>query len=73
MGSAVIRAPEAAKYLGLSESTLAKMRMRGGVDSPPFVRLGARVIGYRVDDLTAWLNSRRRKSTSDLGEQSASA
>jgi predicted DNA-binding transcriptional regulator AlpA len=63
----VIRAPEAAQYLGLSQSTLAKMRMRGGSDAPPFVRLGARVVGYRVEDLNAWLESRRRKSTSDTG------
>jgi predicted DNA-binding transcriptional regulator AlpA len=63
----VLRAPEAAKFLGLSESTLAKLRMRGGSDTPPFVRLGSRAVGYRLADLHGWLESRRRESTSDTG------
>ena len=46
-----------------SESTLAKMRMRG--DGPPFVKLGARLIGYYEHDLDAWAASRRRQSTSE--------
>ena len=41
----IFRAPEAASYTGLSESTLAKRRLRG--DPPVFVRLGAKAIGYR--------------------------
>lgn len=59
----ILRAPEAASYTGLSESTLAKRRLRG--ELPIFVRLGARAIGYRVDDLNDWLSDCRRRSTSD--------
>lgn len=69
----VLRAPEAAKFLGLSTSTLAKMRMRGGHDSPPFVRIGSRVVGYRLSDLESWLSSRRRRSTSDPGTSNPGA
>ena len=58
----VLRAPEAAKYLGLSESTLAKRRLYG--QPPAFLNLGGRAIGYELDDLEAWLNSCRRQSTS---------
>lgn len=37
-----LRSPEAACYVGLSESTLAKMRLRG--DSPPYSKAGPRVV-----------------------------
>jgi predicted DNA-binding transcriptional regulator AlpA len=59
----VLRAPEAATYIGLSESTLAKRRLYGL--PPTFLNLGGRAIGYAVEDLEAWLQScRRRQSTS---------
>ena len=58
----VLRAPEAAKYIGLSESTLAKRRLYG--QPPAFLNLGGRAIGYAIDDLDAWLDSCRRRSTS---------
>ena len=62
----VLRAPEAAKYIGLSESTLAKRRLYGL--RPAFLNLGGRAIGYAIDDLNAWLESCRRESTSQAGE-----
>jgi predicted DNA-binding transcriptional regulator AlpA len=58
----VLRAPEAATYIGLSESTLAKRRLYGL--PPVFLSLGGRAIGYAIDDLDAWLDSCRRQSTS---------
>jgi predicted DNA-binding transcriptional regulator AlpA len=58
----VLRAPEAAAYLGLSESTLAKRRLQGL--KPAYLSLGGRAIGYAIDDLDAWLESCRRQSTS---------
>ena len=69
MSIAVLRTPEAAKYIGLSISTLTKMRIRGGDDTPPFVKLGARSVGYCVADLDVWLEARRRASTSDTGQK----
>ena len=59
----ILRSPEAASYTGLSESTLAKRRVRG--EPPIFVRLGSKAIGYRLDDLDDWLTDCRRESTSD--------
>ena len=53
---------DAAAYTGLSRTTLATLRTRGG--GPPFVKLGRRVV-YRQDDLDAWLAARVRKSTSE--------
>lgn len=64
-GARKLRAPEAAQYLGLSTSTLAKMRLRG--DGPPYLKAGRRIVIYDVHDLEAWLGPRRRHSTSDPG------
>ena len=55
---------EAARYTGLSVSTLNKLRVFGG--GPVFLKLGRRV-AYDATDLDAWLASRRRRSTSDGG------
>jgi predicted DNA-binding transcriptional regulator AlpA len=59
----VLRAPEAAAYTGLSESTLAKRRLYGL--PPQFLSLGGRAVGYAIDDLDTWLESCRRQSTSE--------
>ena len=53
---------EAAQFLRLSLSWLAKARMRG--DGPPYVKLGGSV-RYRESDLVQWLKSRARLSTSE--------
>lgn len=60
--SQTLNTHEAAAYVGLSYSTLTKLRLTGG--GPPFIKLGARVV-YRVSDLDAWLESRMRTSTSE--------
>jgi predicted DNA-binding transcriptional regulator AlpA len=64
-----LRAPEAAAYLRLSPSTLAKMRLRG--DGPSYHKLGDRIVLYDRDALEEWLASRRRRSTSDAEINSA--
>jgi predicted DNA-binding transcriptional regulator AlpA len=61
----VLRTPAAAEYVGLSDSTLEKFRLTG--DGPKFVRIGVRAVGYRIEDLDAWLAERVRRSTSDTG------
>ncbi len=62
----MLRAPEAAAYLGLSPSTLAKMRVRG--DGPVYAKCGPRVVVYAVEDLDAYLTGRKRHSTSETVE-----
>jgi excisionase family DNA binding protein len=52
---------EAARFLGLSVSTLNKMRLDGS--GPPFLKLGRRVL-YDIQTLDAWATERTRKSTS---------
>jgi excisionase family DNA binding protein len=59
-----LRTREAAKYLGLSSSTLEKKRLTG--DGPPFYKCG-RVVLYATRDLDEYLAARKRSSTSDSG------
>jgi len=59
-----LSAPEPAKYLGISTSTLSKLRVFGG--GPPFLKFGRRVV-YDPSDLGDWAAQHRRISTSDLG------
>jgi len=58
-----LRAADAARYLGLAASTLAKMRLRG--DGPQFAKAGPRVVVYDMRALDEWLASRTRRSTSE--------
>jgi excisionase family DNA binding protein len=51
----VMRAEEAARFLGLAEPTIRDMTYRHEL---PFVKLGARAVGYRVIDLINWSNDR---------------
>lgn len=60
----VYRPRDAADYLGLAESTLAKRRLFGG-NAPPYVSLGGRAVGYLKEDMDAWLESQRRQNTSE--------
>ena len=65
---AYLRTPDAAAYCGIAVSTLEKLRLSGG--GPIFLKRGRSVL-YRVADLDAWLDSLRRRSTSDQGGRAA--
>ena len=58
-----MRTGDAAAYCGLSKSTFDKYRLTG--EGPVFLKLGRSVV-YDVDDLDAWLGSKRHHSTSEL-------
>jgi excisionase family DNA binding protein len=57
---------EAARYVRISVSTLAKWRVYGG--GPPFIRIG-RVIRYSRGELDAYMAARIARSTSDLSNR----
>jgi len=63
-GKRVMSSVEAADFLGLASQTLAKMRWSG--ESPPFMKIGRKVV-YERAELEKWLRERRRRSTSDTG------
>ena len=52
----------AADYVGLSKSTLEKLRVFG--TGPKYLKLN-RAVRYRVSDLEAWLSQRIVSSTSE--------
>ena len=58
----VVTAKVAARLVGLSESTLAKLRLNG--NGPIYCKLGRRVV-YRPVDLEQRLQSRTARDTSD--------
>jgi predicted DNA-binding transcriptional regulator AlpA len=58
----LLTAREAANFLRVSESWLAKARMQG--NGPPFVKIG-RSIRYRQSDLLRWMRSRTHLSTGE--------
>lgn len=57
-----LRTQDAADYLGLSKSTLEKYRLSG--DGPQYVKMG-KAIAYKTEDLDAWVDARKRNSTSE--------
>lgn len=64
----LISAEDAANFLNISPSTLAKMRLSG--KSPRYVKLGRRV-AYRPSDLEAWVAAQTFHSTAEYGNASS--
>jgi len=62
----VFNAIQTAKRLGLSVSTLAKMRLYG--TGPVYSKLGRRVV-YRLEDLERWIEQNRYQSTSEYSSK----
>ena len=56
---------QAANYLGLSKAFLERDRWAGA--KVPFIKISTRAVRYRIEDLEKYIESRVRKSTSDLG------
>ena len=61
----LMNAGDAAAFLNLSPSTLAKMRLSG--KSPKYVKMGRRV-AYRIGDLEEWIEAQSFRSTSEYSE-----
>ncbi|AOF98757.1 helix-turn-helix domain protein (plasmid) [Blastomonas sp. RAC04] len=63
-GPHFLKTPDAALRLGLSARTLEKHRCYG--TGPMYRKLGGRIV-YAIEDLDAWAEVGRRRSTSDPG------
>jgi predicted DNA-binding transcriptional regulator AlpA len=59
----LLRVREAAARLGLSKSTLDKMRCEGR--GPRYVKITSKLVGYDPADLDAYAEGRKRQSTSE--------
>lgn len=55
---------EAARIIGCARKTLENDRVRGG--GPPYYKIG-RAVRYEINELMAWMQSKKRTSTSDSG------
>ena len=53
---------QAAKYLGVTEVTMAQMAHRG--TGPQYAKLSGRLVRYRLEDLDAWVESALRTKAS---------
>jgi hypothetical protein len=61
-GDTLLKARDAAAYLGFTEGWLAKMRVFG--NGPIFCKIGVKV-RYRRADLDAWATANQHRSTSE--------
>ena len=59
----LINTAEAASYLALAASTLAKMRLDGF--GPRYRKLGRRAVRYAISDLRRWADANIRSSTTE--------
>lgn len=50
----LLKTAEVAEMTGLASATLTTRRSKGG-DAPPFIRMGARCVRYRLSDVLAWI------------------
>ncbi len=58
MQAKIMRRPVVQQVTGLSRSTIYAMMAEGTFPRP--VRLGRRAVGWRTDDISAWLESREQ-------------
>lgn len=61
--SQLLSTPEAAKFLNVSAAFLERDRWAGA--RIPFIKLGARAVRYRLNDLVEYIESNKRHSTSE--------
>lgn len=62
MNNTLLTTKEAARYLGVSKAFLDRDRWAGA--RIPFIKVGARAVRYRIEDLSAYIDGQRRRSTS---------
>lgn len=65
MQTQLLNTTQAASFLGLSKAFLERDRWAGA--KVPFIKIGDRAVRYRIEDLTSYIESRIRLSTSDTG------
>jgi predicted DNA-binding transcriptional regulator AlpA len=58
-----VRAAQAAGYIGVGRSTLAKWRMNG--KGPPYHRCGPRIVYYYINEIEAWQDECDRRESEE--------
>lgn len=65
MSETLLTTREAARFLGVSMAFLERDRWAGA--RIPFVRVGARAVRYRREDLEDYIAAQTRRSTAEAG------
>lgn len=65
MSEKLLTTKEAARFLAVSQAFLERDRWAGA--KIPFIKIGDRAVRYRQADLSAFLDSRVRTSTTNAG------
>lgn len=58
MSNKVMRMPELTGYVGLSRASIYAMMAHDKGTFPRPIKLGERAVGWRADDIDAWLAAR---------------
>ncbi|MDE2761598.1 MAG: AlpA family phage regulatory protein [Gemmatimonadota bacterium] len=66
MGSRILRPPEVVEEIGVSKASLYRW-IRSGRFPPP-IKLGPRRVGWRREDVDAWIAGRPNKGSVDEDE-----
>jgi predicted DNA-binding transcriptional regulator AlpA len=66
MQTQLLNTKQAAEFLGLSKAFLERDRWAGA--KVPFIKISDRAVRYRLEDLETYIQSRVRRSTSDMGQ-----
>lgn len=54
----IIRVSELSKTIGMSKATIYRLMNDG--DFPPAIKLGANSVGWKLNEVSEWINSRER-------------
>jgi hypothetical protein len=69
VNTCLLTTKQAADWLGYKPRMLEARRFRG--DGPLFIRISARAVRYRLQDLQNWVNTRICSSTSTISDTSS--
>jgi len=64
---ALMTEKQAAEFLGFSPRALQQWRISGR--GPKFLKISARAVRYRPDDLDEWIETKIRQSTYEKGDK----
>lgn len=66
MQTQLLTTQQAAEYLGVSVAFLERDRWAGA--RVPFIKVGSRAVRYQLNDLEQYVQSCRRRSTSEVSK-----
>lgn len=62
----LVRRADLPRYLPIAAQTAARWAVEG--QGPKFLKIGRRLVAYRVGDIRAWLRRHEKQNTSQVSE-----